>query len=297
MTTILRIPPTRPEPLSDKRPVLIISDLHLGRSRMVETAEEVAPLVDAASVLIINGDAAELHINQWAETASRELEALRERCRRSGTRLVLLSGNHDPQLSPDRHLMLADDSVFVTHGDAIDPALAPWSDSASIIRDRRREVENSQQEEERDSLAGIFHACREAAAAEWLAHGDLGTPTSILGVLRKPRKMAAITRFWISNPRKVNAFAERHAPRSRVVIVGHSHRAGIRRIGSREIVNTGAFGVPGPALGVVLNEDGLHVHRLVKRGAWRLSPTIVHHDPVCRLRRDDLQSSLPAVAG
>lgn len=283
--------------MSDKRPVLIISDLHLGRSRMVETAEEVAPLVDAASILIINGDCAELHINEWAETAARELESLRDRCRRSGTRLVLLSGNHDPQLSPDRHLMLADDSVFVMHGDAIDPALAPWSDSASIIRDRRREVETGQPEQERNSLPGIFHACREAAAAEWLVHGDLGKPTSLLGVARKPRKLAAITRFWISNPRKVNAFAETHAPRSRAVIVGHSHRAGIRRIGSRDIINTGAFGIPGPALGVVLDEDGLHVHRLVKQRVWKLSPIVVHDDPACRLGPGGLAASLPAIAG
>jgi UDP-2,3-diacylglucosamine pyrophosphatase LpxH len=282
--------------LSDERPVLIISDLHIGRPRMVETAEEVAPLVDAASVLIINGDCAELHIDRWADTAARELEALRERCRRAGTRLVLLSGNHDPQLSPDRHLMLADDSVFVTHGDAIDPALAPWSDSAAIIRHRRREVEDGQRTDERESLPGIFHACREAAAAEWLAHGDLGKPTSILEVMRKPQKIAAITRFWISNPKKVNAFADRHAPRSRAVIVGHSHRAGIRRIGSRDIINTGAFGVPGPALGVVLDERGLHVHRLIKRGSWRLTTTVVHHDPACSLRAGGLEASLPAIA-
>lgn len=277
-----------------RRPILIISDMHLGRAGMVATADELAPLIEAVDILVVNGDTAELHIDEWAATARRELGALHERCRRSETRLVLLSGNHDPGLSPHRHLMLAGESVFVTHGDAVDPAVAPWSDSARLIRDRRREVEASQTPAERDSLAGVFRACREAAEAEWEVHGDLGEPTTILDTLRKPRKIAAITRYWVQNPRRMNAFADRFAPNSRVVIVGHSHRAGIRRIGSRDVINTGAFGVPGPALGVLIDEDGLHVHRIVRRNGWRLCSTVVHHDPRSTATRAELRAAIPA---
>jgi len=279
--------------LPNRRPILVISDMHLGRMGMVATADELAPLIESVEILVVNGDTAELHIDEWAATARRELDALRDRCRRAGTRLVLLSGNHDPGLSPHRHLTLADDSVFVTHGDAVDPAVAPWSDSARIIRDRRREVEASQTPEERRSLAGVFRACREAAEAEWEVHGDLGKPTSILDTLRKPRKLAAITRYWVQNPRRMNAFADRFAPKSRVVLVGHSHRAGIRRIGSRDVINTGAFGIPGPALGVLIDERGLHVHRIVKRNGWRLCTTVVHHDPRSTATRAELHAAMP----
>ncbi|MAB72991.1 MAG: hypothetical protein CMJ54_10855 [Planctomycetaceae bacterium] len=276
-----------------RRPMLIISDMHLGRMGMVATADELAPLIEAVEILVVNGDTAELHIEEWAATARRELDALRDRCRRSGTRLVLLSGNHDPSLSPHRHLMLAGDSVFVTHGDAVDPAVAPWSDSARLIRDRRREVEAAQTPEERDSLTGVFHACREAAEAEWEVHGDLGKPTTIFDTLRKPRKLAAIMRYWVQNPRRMNTFADRFAPKSRVVIVGHSHRAGIRRIGSRDVINTGAFGIPGPALGVLIDERGLHVHRIVKRNGWRLCTTVVHHDPRSPAAPEELHAAMP----
>ena len=41
--------------MSDKRPVLIISDLHLGRSRMVETAEEVAAQLTAGMIGVNQG--------------------------------------------------------------------------------------------------------------------------------------------------------------------------------------------------------------------------------------------------
>lgn len=280
--------------MPNRRPILIISDMHLGRTGMVATADELAPLIEAVDILVINGDTAELHIDEWAATARRELDALRERCRRAGTRLVLLAGNHDPGLTPHRHLMLAGESVFVTHGDAIDPAVAPWSDSAGIIRDRRREVEASQTAEERESLAGVFRACREAAEAEWEVHGDLGKPTTILDTLGKPRKLAAITRYWVQNPRRMNAFADRFAPTSRVVVVGHSHRAGIRRIGSRDVINTGAFGIPGPALGVLIDERGLHVHRIVKRNGWRLCTTVVHHDPRSTATLAELRDAMPA---
>jgi UDP-2,3-diacylglucosamine pyrophosphatase LpxH len=268
--------------------------MHLGRARMVATADELAPLIDAVEILVVNGDTAELHIDEWAAAARRELDALRDRCRRAGTRLVLLSGNHDPGLSPHRHLMLSGDSVFVTHGDAVDPAVAPWSDSARIIRDRRREVEASQTPEERNSLAGVFRACREAAEAEWEVHGDLGKPSTILETLCKPRRIAAITRYWVRNPRRMNAFADRFAAESRVIVVGHSHRAGIRRIGRRDVINTGTFGIPGPALGVLIDERGLHVHRIVKRNGWRLCTTVVHHDPRSTASCEELRAAIPA---
>ncbi len=280
--------------MPNRRPILIISDMHLGRTGMVATADELAPLIESVEILVVNGDTAELHIDEWAAAARRELEALRDRCRRAGTRLVLLSGNHDPSLSPHRHLMLAGDSVFVTHGDAVDPAVAPWSDSARIILDRRREVEASQTPEERNSLAGVFRACREASEAEWEVHGDLGKPTTIFDTLLKPRRLAAITRYWVRNPRRMNGFADRFAPKSRVVLVGHSHRAGIRRIGSRDVINTGTFGIPGPALGVLIDERGLHVHRIVKRNGWRLCTTVVHHDPRSTATLDELHASMPA---
>jgi predicted phosphodiesterase len=270
------------------RPTLVISDVHLGRAGMAATADELDELVDAASTLVINGDVAELHIEEWSAAAARELDRLRDRCRRSATRLVLLAGNHDPELTPRRHLVLAEDRLLVTHGDAVHESLAPWSDAAPIIRERHRDVLASMPESRRSSLDGLFEAAREAAKAECEALGDLGKPTTPFAALAKPWKLTAIGGFWLSHARRMNRFASAHAPSASVVLVGHTHRAGIERIGGRTIINTGCFGVPGPALGVVLGDDGLEVRRIRRRRThsgprWSIGDRIVHHDPTIRL--------------
>lgn len=275
----------------DDRPVLVISDLHLGRTGMTERAEEIAPLIDAASTLVINGDVAELHVQTWAEDAARELERLRERCRRSGTHLVVIAGNHDPEITRRRHLMLAGGMLLVTHGDAVHESLAPWSDAAGIIRARHREVIEGMPPSERQTLPALFEACREAAKAECETLGDLGPPTTPLGALAKPWKLLAISRFWWSHARKLDRFADLHAPTSRVILAGHSHRAAIERIGHRTIVNTGCFGIPGPALGVVLGPDGLEVRRILRErrnGSRSLGPIVLHRHAGVHLQASEL---------
>jgi predicted phosphodiesterase len=274
--------------VSHDRPTLVISDVHLGRAGMVETADELDELVDAASTLVINGDVAELHVEEWSVAAARELERLRERCRRSDTRLVLLAGNHDPELTPRRHLVLANDQLLVTHGDAVHESLAPWSDAASIIRARHREVLAAMSEEKRASLAGSFEAAREAAKAECEALGDLGKPTTPYAALSKPWKLTAIGGFWLSHAGRMNRFASAHAPSASTVLVGHTHRAGIERVGGRTIINTGCFGVPGPALAVVIGDDELEVRRIIRRSTrsgprWSIGDHALHRDPTIRL--------------
>ena len=277
----------------DDRPVVVVSDLHLGRRGMVETAAELSPLVESASALVVNGDLAELLMNRWADAARRELDQLRDRCAAAGTRLVVLAGNHDPTLTDRRHLLLADERVLLTHGDAVHEALAPWSDAADVIRDRHREVMASLPESRRDSIEGIFEACREAALAECEAEGDLGPATTPLGALAKPWKVARILSFWWSQPRLLDRLAERHFPTAQIVISGHSHRAGVKRVGRRTIINTGCFGVPGPALAAVFDREGLVVRRVERRGrgrarGWSLDDVAIHREPGIMVDRREL---------
>lgn len=276
--------------MSDDRPAIVISDVHLGRTGMVATADQLDAIVDAASTLIVNGDVAELHIDRWGLAAARELERLRDRCVRSGTRLITLAGNHDPELTPRRHLVLADGAVLVTHGDAVHESLAPWSDAAPIIRARHRNVLAAMPESRRTSMDGLFEAAREAAKAECEALGDLGAPTTPLSALLKPWKVTAIGGFWMSHARRMDRFATAHVPSARTMLVGHTHRAGIERTGRRTIVNTGCFGVPGPALAAVFDDDGLAVRRIGRDGRgdavrWRIDDRTLHRDPTLRLGR------------
>lgn len=282
------------DPRADERPLVVISDLHLGRPDMVATGSELDEIVDGASTLLINGDAAELHLEEYAETAHREIELLRDRCRASGTRLVLLAGNHDPLIVPRRHLSLARGTVLITHGDAVHEALAPWSDAASVIARRHREVMASHPESSRETLDVLFEACREAAVAEVEVADDMGVPTTPLTALAKPWKAFSILGFWMSHGRRLDRFAKRFQPSARIVIAGHSHRGGIAKVGDRTIINTGCFGVPGPALAVVTTGDGLEVRRIARRrrgGRWFIEPPPVHFEPGIRIEDEELPGS------
>ena len=105
---------------------------------MVESAAMIQPVIEAAGTLIVNGDTAELHVAECRERAEREVASLRERCARAGTRLKLLAGNHDPNLVNERHLQFYGRKVFITHGDAIEESVAPWSNAARRMRKQHR---------------------------------------------------------------------------------------------------------------------------------------------------------------
>lgn len=254
---------------------------------MVGEARELQPLIESSATVIVNGDAAELHLPDCADRAAAELAELRSRCESSGTRLVLLAGNHDPDLVPWRLLELAEGRVLITHGDGVDEALAPWSEAASIIRERFREVRASQSPPHRNSIDGLFEACRLAALAEFESEAGIRPPTSAMGLLTAPRRLAEIMRFWLVHSRRIDRFTDRYRPEAFVSLVGHSHRAAITRHGDRTIINTGCFGTPGPALGVRFLGDRLSVHRLHRRrGEWRVGAEALHTVPDVTLEND-----------
>ena len=127
-------------------PIIIISDLHLGSPKGIEKAESLLPIISLASTLIVNGDCAELHVEPYREAAAQQLEQLRSLCRDHQTELILLAGNHDPHISPNRYIIHKASGVFVTHGDVITDSVCPWSDSAAVMRKRHQEITAAQSE-------------------------------------------------------------------------------------------------------------------------------------------------------
>lgn len=263
--------------MSSKRPIIVISDLHLGRSGMVESAAMIQPIIEAAGTLIVNGDTAELHVTECRERAERELADLRERCARAGTRLKLLAGNHDPNLVDDRHLQFDEGRVFITHGDAIEESVAPWSGAAKRMRKQHRAFMAELPEEFRQTLEARFAACRSAAMREWDHDGDAGRPSTLLNMLLRPHKVARVLWYWATCNAQMDGFISEHAPESRLVLVGHSHRAGVFRRPQRTIINTGCYGFPGRPLGVVLDQTGARVFRIQRHGEqWALDTSPIY---------------------
>ncbi|MCA9286043.1 MAG: hypothetical protein KDA22_12540 [Phycisphaerales bacterium] len=147
--------------------VSIFSDTHLGRSRWgLPSADMLRPLWQGSTHVVVNGDVAELHHPRYRRSAEREVLRLQELCEADGVSLTLLSGNHDPYVSEIRHLSLANGRVFVTHGDAIHPAIAPWSPTAAVMREARRSALAALEPETHGHLESVLRATQHGAAAE-----------------------------------------------------------------------------------------------------------------------------------
>jgi UDP-2,3-diacylglucosamine pyrophosphatase LpxH len=255
---------------------VIISDLHLGRAHGAATsAEALRPLWQGAARLVVNGDTAEVHHPGHRRRAAEEVLALYDLTERDGVELTLLSGNHDPFLSDFRHLHLAGGRIFVTHGDVMHPAIAPWSPASARIRAAHERAIAALEPEDRELLEARLTASQHAGFAEWQDAEVLereAAHSSLLGMLIRPWAIAQVLMYWRAFPRIAAGFVERHAPEARFAVHGHTHRAGIWTVNERVIINTGHFGFPGPAMAVLVDGDErLSAVRIDhKRGEYRL---------------------------
>lgn len=255
--------------MHDDRPTLILSDLHLGKGPCSATA--IAGLFDGTGHVVINGDAAELHLPGTEAAARAEVESLRERCRSLGAELTFIEGNHDLGISPLRQALLAEGRVLVTHGDAFDPCVAPWSPWARDARAAVERVLAHYPEPERRSPEAIYAAARAAAGCEWSDPDRARRHAGAWGLVWRPHAVFLILRYWRRYPALAAQFAQRVAPAAQVVVCGHSHHPGAWRVGERTILNTGHFEFPGRPYAVRVHRDDVELVPIERtRGGYRL---------------------------
>lgn len=246
---------------------IILSDLHLGRPGGAGRARAFEPIVGECERVVVNGDAAELHHARYQRDAERELDFFRDLCTSRGIRLDLIAGNHDPFVSDIRALTLADGAIYVTHGDALHPSIAPWSPYAQSMRQAFDRALAAMPRETPEDIAR-FSAAREAAIAEWRTMGEGAHISTLSNIALRPHRVAAVLHYWSRYPRLAADWAAKHAPRAGTVVVGHSHRAFSRSLGGRRIANTGAYGFPGTPHAVVVERDTVRLHRVIERGPY-----------------------------
>jgi predicted phosphodiesterase len=236
--------------------IIILSDLHLGRPDGVHSVEELDGLISPGATIVLNGDTAELHDPAFQSRAEDEYAQLQEIAAMRGAILRIVAGNHDPFLSRERLLELAEGSVIVTHGDAFHPSIAPWSQSAQVMRAAWERSMSTRSPSERSTLEATFEAARDAAIAEWLATGDGVRHSTVRGFMTHPWRAASVAWYWARYPSMAAAFALRFAPEAAVIVVGHSHRSGMWTRSGRTIFNTGAFTWPGKPHAVIVEQVG-----------------------------------------
>ena len=263
---------------------LILSDLHLGRgwsaSGTRPAIEALAELWQDVDHLVLNGDVAEIHHPKLWATAARSLMHLIDRCDHDGVSLTVLSGNHDPWLSSRRHLLLAGGRVLVTHCDVMHPAVAPWSPAAGRMRRAYHAAVDRLPHEIRGQLEGRLDAARHASFAEWddedAIRREAGRST-IGHMLLRPWSIAQVLLYWRAFPKLAAEFAAAHAPKAEIVITGHTHRPGRWRIGDRTVLNTGSFVAPVRPCAVLLADDAVSLHRVIRhRDGWLRLPEPEH---------------------
>lgn len=252
---------------------LIMSDLHLGRQPWRATADMLRRVWEGFDHLIINGDVAELYDPRYIAEAEKQTLRLQELCETDKITLTLIAGNHDPYVTEQRYLYLADGKILLTHGDTIDPAIAPWCDTAPLMRQTFHSTIASFPIENREMLETRLTATHHAALAKWeFIKNDLHS-VGFKRMLRRPWSFYHVIRYWQRFPHEATKFMAYYAPSASMLITGHTHRQGYWTVGARTVINTGAFAFPGQPHVVAVEGSKVDYYRLVRQNEQYVLPS------------------------
>lgn len=265
------------------RRIVILSDTHLGPpGRGAIDPDCIRPLWHGADELILNGDIAELMDVEYRAAAARFIMKIQALCEMDGVELTLLPGNHDPMLSDKRFLDLCGGEVFVTHGDALHPAISPWTEERRSLRRLHDDAaERLGVQPDRDAKLSIAQF---ASHFKWeeLARKEAEQKSSLRHKWDKLVKIARVLWYWHTLPRAAGEFAQKYSPHARFFIFGHIHRAGIWKLGGRIIINTGSYDFPRNPQAVVIEGGVLSVYKVERQddGTYRLAAQPHAHFPL-----------------
>jgi UDP-2,3-diacylglucosamine pyrophosphatase LpxH len=256
-----------------EEPIRIISDLHLGLSASsLEKALQLAPLLTGAASVVFNGDTVETRFPADRDKSAVLLAEIAATCRAAGVQPVFINGNHDPVLSPLNHADLCDGAVLVTHGDLLFHDISPWVKKyASVMGAAHTRLLAGFGDDALLDFEKHLDASKRAALAVELKdlrlpHGPL---SQILFMLRQcwpPDKPFRILKCWHDTPRRATALAQTFRPQAHILILGHTHRAGIWHAGPRIIINTGSFVSFAKRLAVDVARNTVIVRKIARTG-------------------------------
>lgn len=245
---------------------VIISDLHLPREPHRVMADMLRPVWGDAQHLIVNGDVAELDDPRFRDEARKQTLQLQEMCEADGVTLTLLAGNHDSCVSEKKHLYMLDDKVLITHGDSIHPAIAPWCDTAPLMREVFHATMASFPIETHDKLETRLAATQSAIEARWSRLRLDIHSAGLMRMVKRPWAFLHVLYYWQRFPSMAASFCEKYAASAQVLITGHTHYQGIWKRRGRTIINTGGFAFPAKPWRAVVDGRKLTVQRLVRQG-------------------------------
>lgn len=254
--------------------IVVLSDLHLGLAGAPSPAS-LMPVLEGASELILNGDAAETASPRIGARAAAELARLEDAVRARGVAWTRIEGNHDPSTGA-LHAWRADGAVLVTHGHAFHPTIAPFGRHAPAAAAAFAEAHAA--------AAGTPEPLRSLEAARAASHLERSlehassTFATVTGMAMRPWSFPQVIGWWRICPELAARFLEAAAPGApaegrvapRVIVSGHSHSPGAWHVRGTLVLNTGCFSFPARPHAVLIDAGAVSLVPLRRvRGEWR----------------------------
>ena len=242
-------------------PVRIFSDLHLGHkaSRICDVAA-LMPLFEGAGTVVFNGDTWEELSPAWRGRSGEMCAELRGLLAGAGIDGVFLPGNHDPGEGGVGFVELAGGRIVVTHGDALLRDGAPWKREMLSGGEIVEELWGEFPEAGHDPTAR-HELARAIARRLPTLHPPEGRSlfSRVVDAAFPPRRPWNMLKTWLGYGGLGAGFCERYFPEAEILVTGHFHCRGVRKVAGRTIINTGSFVVPGPAGWVEWDGEALWV--------------------------------------
>ena len=226
---------------------LIISDLHLGHpGSHIDAVEQLIPLFRSAETVIFNGDTVEQLGRHNESQVYPDLDRITDVCLNQNTLPVFINGNHDPDITKKNHLELNDRQVLITHGDVLFDEIAPWCQHAQKLKSEYTQNLSSVGKENSIDFIDHLNAVKLASLALEkykfdIPKGKLRWFKELVTDFGSPLRLLKLLKTWQKTPKQAASVARSFRPMAKYIIIGHTHRAGVWRVGEYVVINTGSF--------------------------------------------------------
>lgn len=262
--------------------IRIVSDVHYAdHSSRVRSLEQLRPLFEGATSFVFNGDTLDTRPSKLPHHTDKARSEVLAFLASAGMPVTVLTGNHDPDLSPEHAIEFAHGQVLVTHGDVLFDNIVPWSKEAPLIRTKMIAALAALPDGQSGLFEGRMRAFRSVAASIPQKHQSERDPLKYAirlagDTVWPPQRAFTIMKAWRETPGRAAAFAGKHRPKAKFIVIGHTHKPGVWRTASGVVVvNTGSFCKPFGAMTADISGDALRVHRVVTRkGRFHVGRTV-----------------------
>lgn len=261
--------------------IRILSDLHWGhKASRIKDIDSLRGLISGIDTIIFNGDTFEQKFEDSPAHRKHPLppiSQLKDKVAEWGSKAFFITGNHDPKISNAHYCELNQKDIIVTHGDAIFDSIAPWSVNSQVLHQLvQKGLKNFEASDQSSSFYHFLQVYKDASVEEHALLKDYD-PT-VWGKIQifarqawPPTRALKVLECWNKAAANAVDLMRRFELSPQFLIIGHTHKPSISKIGETTVINTGAF-LPWPGANAVdIESDRISV-RKIKHWNGQFSP-------------------------